>query len=127
MSNDHPNMRRHRSAHTVWDRRGWTGVTPEERLLPPLIAIAGASLIACGMSRRTWRGAFWCGVGIGLAVCAAAGLCDPRSASVRWRYLLNGNHHDYVDTELEQTFPASDPPAHMANLVRPLVDAVTVE
>jgi hypothetical protein len=64
-----------------------------------------------------------CGAGIGIAGCVAAGLCDPRSASVRWRYLLKREDDDYVDLALEFTFPASDPPAYMANLVRPLVAA----
>jgi hypothetical protein len=127
MINEPSNMRPHRAPRSVWDRRGWTGVTPEERLLPPLIAIAGASLIIRGVERRTWRGAMLCGVGIGVVACVAAGLCDPRNASLRWRALLKRDDEDYVDVELEHTFPASDPPAHMANLVRPVPGPIPLD
>lgn len=121
MNTAHPNMQLHRAPRNVWDRPDWRGVTPEERVLPAVMAIAGASLIAYGTTRHTWRGTLLSALGVAMEACVAAGLCNPRTASVRLRALLARDHEDYVDLELEQTFPASDPPAHMANLVRPRV------
>jgi hypothetical protein len=47
--------------------------------------------------------------GAGLIGCAAAGLCNPRHASVRWRHMTRPRT-DRTSIESMDSFPASDPP-----------------
>ena len=39
------NLTCRRAARSVWDKRGWRGVTIEERVSPWLVSIAGAGLL----------------------------------------------------------------------------------
>lgn len=102
------NLACHRAARSVWEKRGWSGVTIEERVGPWAVSIAGAALILAGARRRSWRGAHLVVAGATLVTCAAAGLCNPRHAAIRWRS-LTANQPDPLTCELMDSFPASDP------------------
>ena|SRR5262249_30931312 len=103
------NLVSYRAPASVWDKRGWSGVTLEERVAPTLASSAGVLLLAFGLSRRSLRGLGSAIVGAILVSCVAAGLCHPRHAGVRWKYLLRDRSSDRLTNELEHTFPASDP------------------
>lgn len=47
------NLACHRAARSVWDKRGWRGVTIEERVSPWIISLAGAGLLIGGARRRS--------------------------------------------------------------------------
>jgi hypothetical protein len=51
--------------------------------------------------------------GAALLGCAAAGLCNPRHAAIRWRHLARPSV-DRVTAELMDSFPASDAPSSSA-------------
>lgn len=104
------NLTCHRAAQSVWERRGWSGVAIEERIGPRLVSLAGTALLIAGARRRSWRGLAWMLGGAALLGCAAAGLCNPRHASVRWRHLMRPAV-DRITTESMDSFPASDPPS----------------
>lgn len=110
------NLTCHRAAQSVWDRRGWSGVTIEERVGPWVVSLAGATLLISGARRRSWRGVRLMLAGAGLLGCAAAGLCNPRHAAVRWRYLTRPST-DRITTESMDSFPASDAPSSNAMVV----------
>jgi hypothetical protein len=115
-TNSAGNLACHRAARSVWDKRGWSGVAIEERVGPWLIALAGTALLVAGARRRSWSGLELMLGGAGLIGCAAAGLCNPRDATVRWRRLSRPGA-DRVTTELMDSFPASDPPSSSAMAV----------
>jgi hypothetical protein len=104
------NLACHRSARSVWDKRGWSGVTIEERVGPWLASLAGASLLIAGAKQRSYGGVQVMLGGAALLGCAAAGLCNPRHATVRWRHLTRPSS-DHITTELMDSFPASDAPS----------------
>ena len=104
------NLSCHRAAQSVWDKRGWNGVAIEERVGPWLVSAAGAGLVIAGARQRSWRGLQLMLGGAGLIGCAAAGLCNPRHASVRWRHMTRPRT-DPSATELMDSFPASDAPS----------------
>lgn len=104
------NLACHRAARSVWDNRGWRGVTIEERLSPWIISLAGVGMLIGGVRQRSWGGVRWMLGGATLVGCAAAGLCNPRDASVRWRR-VTWAALDRVTTELMDSFPASDAPS----------------
>jgi hypothetical protein len=112
-TNNAGNLACHRSARSVWQKRGWSGVVIEERVGPVFITLAGASLVIAGARERSWRGARWMLGGAMLLGCAAAGLCNPRHATVRWRHLTRPPV-DRITTGLMDSFPASDPPSSNA-------------
>jgi hypothetical protein len=101
------NLACHRSARSVWQKRGWSGVTIEERVGPWIVSLAGVSLLIAGARRRSWRGLAWMTSGATMIGCAAAGLCNPRHAGVRWQPL--SRRADLLDS-----FPASDAPSSSA-------------
>ena len=108
------NLITHRGPQSIWDRRGWQGITVEERLGPSFISLAGAGLLVYGATRRSaWRGVLYMMSGVGLIGCVAAGLCNPREAPVRWRH-LRGFATDPVTVESMDSFPASDAPSSNA-------------
>jgi len=109
---DTRNLAHHRASQSVWDKRGWSGVTIEERLGPWLISLVGAGLFIAGARRRSLGGLQLMMGGAGLVGCAAAGLCNPRHATVRWRHLTQPRV-DGITIEMD-SFPASDPPASSA-------------
>jgi hypothetical protein len=108
------NLACHRSAQSVWDKRGWSGVTIEERVGPWIVSVAGTALLVVGARRGSLRGLHLMLVGASLIGCAAAGLCNPRDATVRWRQLTRPRP-DSDTTGLMDSFPASDPPS--SNLI----------
>lgn len=108
------NLACHRAAQSVWDKRGWSGVTIEERVGPWLVSVVGTALIVAGARRGSLRGLHLMLGGASLISCAAAGLCNPRHATVRWRHLTRPRP-DSDTTELMDSFPASDPPS--SNLI----------
>jgi hypothetical protein len=111
---DARNLACHRATQSVWDKRGWSGVTIEERLGPWLVSLVGTALLIAGARRRSLRGAHLMLGGAGLIGCAAAGLCNPRHATVRWRH-LTGPRTDGMTSGMMDSFPASDPPS--SNLI----------
>jgi hypothetical protein len=114
MGSDTPNLVSHRAARSVWDRRGWQGVTIEERVGPCLLVLAGAGMLGYGATRRSWHGLGFMMSGVGLIGCVAAGLCNPRNASVGWRKVVAHPAADRVTTESMDSFPASDAPSSNA-------------
>ena len=105
------NLMYRRAKTSVWDKRGWNGVTLEERLLPWVIGAAGAAAITYGASRRSWKGMAYALGGLTMWTCATNGLCNPRYASARLDYLLRQKERDRVTTQSMHSFPASDPPS----------------
>jgi hypothetical protein len=110
------NLACHRSARSVWEKRGWNGVTIEERVGPWAVSLAGAALIATGARRRSWTGVHLVVGGATLIACAAAGFCNPRHAAIRWRSLTE-RRPDPLTFELMDSFPASDPSSSTATTV----------
>ena len=107
------NLGSHRAPRSVWDKRGWNGVTIEERAGPWLVSLAGAGLLMAGARRRSWGGLHLVLSGATLIVCAAAGLCNPRHAAVRWRQFTQPSW-DRDASESMDSFPASDAPSSTA-------------
>ena len=104
------NLTCHRAARSVWDKRGWNGVAIEERVGPWLASLVGTTLVIAGARRRSWGGVQLMAGGAALLGCAAAGLCNPRHAAVRWRQLARPSV-DRITEELMDSFPASDAPS----------------
>jgi len=102
------NLACHRAARSVWEKRGWSGVTIEERVGPWAVSLAGAALILAGARRRSWTGAHLLLGGATMIACAAAGFCNPRHAGIRWRTLTD-RRPDPLTVVLMDSFPASDP------------------
>lgn len=113
-----PNLTSHRAAASVWDRRGWQGVTIEERLGPWLVSLAGTGLLAYGATRRSWRGVWWMMCGASLIGCAAS-LAKPQAARAQWDRRFGRLPHDPVTCESMDSFPASDAPSSNATTVSP--------
>ena len=107
------NMACHRAARSVWEKRGWSGVTIEERVGPWMVSLVGAAMMIAGARRRSWRGAHLMLGGAGLIGGAAAGFCNPRHAAVRWRSLAQP-YSDRITNDLMDSFPASDPSSSSA-------------
>jgi hypothetical protein len=118
-STEASNLTVHRTSPGVWEKRGWQGPTIEERVVPWLISLGGVSLLAYGMSRRSWRNAWAIASGATLIGCAAAGLCDPRTASMRVCHQLRRPGDDHITTESIDSFPASDAPSSNATTAGP--------
>jgi hypothetical protein len=111
-----PNLMSHRVTASVWDRRGWSGPTVEERVGPWLVAFAGAGLLAYGVTRNSWRGLWYVVGGVSLISVMAAGLCNPRDAAARWQHLRRDFTTDPITTESMDSFPASDAPSSNATI-----------
>jgi hypothetical protein len=112
------NLVSYRAPASVWDKRGWRGVTIEERVMPTIVSAVGVLLVRHGIRRRSWRGLGPAVAGATLMGCAAAGLCDPRHARVRWKHLFRQRSVDRLTRELHDSFPASDPPSLTASAGR---------
>jgi hypothetical protein len=112
------NLFSHRAPQSVWDRRGWHGVTLEERVGPWLVSMAGAGLLVYGATRRRWGGLWYMLSGVGLIGCMASGFCNSRDAGLTWRHRV-GRHSapDAVTTESMDSFLASDAPSSNATIV----------
>jgi len=111
-----PNLMSHRAAASVWDRRGWTGLTVEERVGPWLVSFLGAGLLAYGATRRSWRGVWYMIGGVSLISGVMAGLCNPRDAAARWQHLRRDATADPITVESMDSFPASDAPSSNATM-----------
>jgi hypothetical protein len=105
------NLASHRAPTSIWDKRGRSGPTIEERVGPWLVSLAGAVLVVYGARRRSWRGAWWIASGIGFVAGAVAGLSDPHQARMIWRHHLHRDASDTITTESMDSFPASDAPS----------------
>ncbi len=112
------NLVSYRAPASVWNRRGWSGVTIEERVVPTIVSAVGVLLLRHGMKRRSWRGLGPAVAGATLMGCVAAGLCDPRDARVRWKHLFRKRSVDRLTNELLDSFPASDAPSVTASAGR---------
>jgi hypothetical protein len=75
-------------------------------------------MLVYGATRRSWRGVLYMMSGVSLIGCAAAGLCSPREAPVRWRH-LRGITLDRITVESMDSFPASDAPSSNATAATP--------
>ena len=101
-----------RANGSVWDKRGWQGVTIEERLLPWVVGVAGAAALSYGATRRrSWQGLACTLGGLTMWTCATSGMCNPRYAGARIDQLLRQRRRDQVTTQSMHSFPASDPPS----------------
>jgi hypothetical protein len=100
-----------RANGSVWDKRGWQGVTIEERLLPWVVGVAGAAALTYGATRRSWQGLACTLGGLTMWTCATSGLCNPRNAGARIDRFLRQQRRDLVTTQSMHSFPASDPPS----------------
>jgi hypothetical protein len=107
------NLACHRAAQSVWEKRGWSGVTIAERVGPWMVSLVGAALMVAGARRRSWGGIHLLLGGAGLIGGAAAGFCNPRHAAIRWRS-LRSHYSDRVTNDLMDSFPASDPSSSSA-------------
>jgi hypothetical protein len=116
MNDSARNLACHRAARSVWEKRGWNGVTIEERVGPWAVSLVGAALIVAAARRRSWKGLHLAIGGATLIACAAAGLCNPRHAAIRWRALTECRP-DPLTFELMDSFPASDPSSLTATTV----------
>jgi hypothetical protein len=112
------NLVSYRAPASVWNRRGWQGITIEERVVPTIVSVVGALLVRHGVRRKSWRGLAPAMAGGALLGCAIAGLCDPRHAPVRWKHLFRQRSVDRLTSELLDSFPASDPPSVTASVGR---------
>ncbi len=118
------NLLSHRTSQSVWDKRGWSGPTIEERLMPWALSVGGAALVVAGASRRSWYGAPFVVTGAVLIGCVAAGLCNPRELGVRLRHAIREAHDaDQITIEAMDSFPASDAPSSNATASRLLAGA----
>jgi hypothetical protein len=110
------NLMSHRAATSVWDKRGWREPTIEERLVPWLITLGSAGVVALGASRR-WRGASYLAAGAALIGCVAA-VWPPHEVKfrlLRWRQ--HATEADPVTIEAMDSFPASDAPSSNATTI----------
>jgi hypothetical protein len=111
-----PNLMSHRASASVWDRRGGTALTVEERIGPWLVSFAGAGLLSYGATQGSWRGVWYLIGGVGLISCVAAGLYNPRDAAACWRHLRRDANADPITAEAMDSFPASDAPSSNATM-----------
>ena len=70
-----------RTLQRVWDRRGSSAPTLDERMAPWGVAIFGADLLICGATRRSWRRVGLVVGGVGLLACSALGFCSEPSSN----------------------------------------------
>jgi uncharacterized membrane protein len=110
-TNDTSAVVSHRAPTSVWDKRGWSGPTIEERVGPWLVSLGGAALVVYGARRRSWRGTWWIAGGVGLIAGAVAGLSNPEQARMTLRRVFHRDSSDRITTESMDSFPASDAPS----------------
>jgi hypothetical protein len=106
------NLTTHRSASSVWDRRGWDG-GPEPVLTRWLIGIGGGALVVEGVRRRGVTGSLFAAVGSSLTFWAITG-ADLGNARRRVAGIYERapwHSEDRVHEASADSFPASDAPA----------------
>jgi hypothetical protein len=101
----------HRAPASVWDKRGWSGPTLEDRVGPWLVSLGGAFLVVYGARRRSWRGIWSIASGIGLIAGAIAGLSNLHQARMTLRHHFHRDSSDKITIESMDSFPASDAPS----------------
>lgn len=81
-TDDVVNLASHRTLQSVWDRWSSSGPTLGERMAPWGVALFGAELLICGLTRRSWRRVGLVVGGVGVLACSALGVCSAPSSNV---------------------------------------------
>jgi uncharacterized membrane protein len=95
---------------SVWNRPGWDGST-ERAITRWLVAVGGGALAVEGLRRRGYAGSFLAGLGGSLVWWAVTG--DLTRTRLWVADVVERRRHptDPVEAALDESFPASDPPA----------------
>jgi uncharacterized membrane protein len=108
------NLGTHRSAESVWERRGWDGSKEQLTATRLLVGIGGGALAVQGWRLGTWKGRMLSGIGGSLAWWALTGEGDLGDAR-RWfneiTEWMPWSRRDRVMDESAESFPASDAPS----------------
>ena len=108
------NLTTHRTAESVWERRGWDGTREQLAATRWLVGIGGAVLAVQGLRQRSIAGSLLAGIGSGLAWWALTGEGDLSEAR-RWVghtiERVGLRPEDRVHDESAESFPASDAPS----------------
>lgn len=107
------NLTTHRSAASVWERRGWNG-TREVAVTRWLIGVGGGVLAIEGFRRRSFVGTLLAGIGGSLAWWALTGegdLSDARRWFAEVLERTGWTRDDLVHQTSAESFPASDAPS----------------
>ena len=118
------NLGQHRSAASVWDRRGWDGTRERHPAVRLLVGIGGGALALQGIRVGTWKGRMLAGIGGSLAWWAITGEGDLTEARRWFNDTVQGgaaqlsrlrhdatSRGDTVSEASDESFPASDAPA----------------
>jgi hypothetical protein len=111
------NLRTHRDAASVWDRRDWNGGGTRIGITRVLVGAAGAAMAIQGLRHQSRSGRVIAGLGTALAWWALTSASGEMPQIGRWCAQLVGGGRADVDPELDasaDSFPASDPPASTA-------------
>jgi hypothetical protein len=108
------NLSTHRSANSVWDRRGWDGTRQQLTVTRWLVGIGGGALAVQGLRQRSVSGSILAGLGGSLAWWALTGEGDLSDAR-RWvTHLVERaglRPDDMIHEASAESFPASDAPS----------------
>jgi len=114
MNNHELNLRTHRAASSVWERRGWDGTRKELAMTRWLVGVGGAALAIQGLRQRTATGSMLAGIGGSLTWWALTGTGDLSDAR-RWfgsvLERVGWRRDDLVHDASADSFPASDAPS----------------
>jgi hypothetical protein len=108
------NLRTHRAAVSVWNRRGWDGSRERLTIARWLIGAGGGVLAIEGLRRRSLPGGVLAGLGGTVAWWALSGegdLSDGRRWIEQWVERMSGRRDDQVHEASADSFPASDAPS----------------
>jgi hypothetical protein len=108
------NLRTHRAAVSVWNRRGWDGSRERLTLARWLIGAGGGVLAIEGLRRRSVPGGVLAGLGGAVAWWALSGegdLSDGRRWIEQLVERMSGRRDDQVHEASADSFPASDAPS----------------
>lgn len=113
-NNNYSNLRLERSDVDAWRPRRSRNV--DQHAAMSLVAMAGVSLLLCGVTRPPAASRWWIASGAGLLGCAAAGLGVGQWFAAR--RMRDQESADVVTLESMGSFPASDPPSSNASTAR---------
>jgi hypothetical protein len=108
------NLNTHRSAASVWERRGWDGTREQLTLTRWLVGAAGAAIAVQGMRQRSVTGGLLAGLGGSLAWWALTGegeLLELRRRIGQAMERFGWRTDDQVHEASADSFPASDAPS----------------